>query len=459
MYQPGYGPLPLAEALDASRGVIDENAIRLMYDTTLTPFGDFPDFEDAVHAPFKPATHGQFRFTRLNIVDMFGQAVSAIYPARGVEPNLHPYISEFYECTPDPTSDPPVTRSVLTDDGQSAQLGPYMNQDSRLNVYYVKRDDGHKTWAPVSEYDNPIWGWLVVNCVDSGLQLLLPGGTFYREVRLGGPDGTSTTGTRDSLPFGAPTDESGIPPQLSTLLKMFHEKAGCLKEFFEVTTGALDHTMYTPTQYAGYFTAITGKPFALVSAGVSLELPQPPHVAAAEPGLAPYGFPPIKIDDKNRAFDGLLGCFKELAPTQFDLDNFYTYFPSRNGGNSLTVIIEPNNYPTLTLCYNAPGSGDANYIVKTPTQIITEANNQLTVLGMVVDPFTVTQIYTSFQRLPQWVLEQSFNEEHHGILPPGPDHCALRRPRLRSVTQASIRLEAGQYPRCPKALLSLRSRQ
>jgi hypothetical protein len=418
MYQPGYGPLPLAEAIDASRGVIDENAIRLMHDTTLTPFGDFPHFEDAAHSPFKPATHGQFRFTKLNIVDMFGQAVSAINPARGVPPNLHPYISEFYECTADTSSDPPVTRTVLADGGQLAQLGPYMNQDSRLNVSYVKWDDEHKTWAPVSEYDNPIWGWLVVNYVDNGLQVFLPDGTFYREIRLGGPSGTST-GIGEWLPFGAPADESGIPPQLSALLKMF-QQVGYLREFFDVMTGALDHTMYTPNQYAGYFAAITGKPFALVNAGVSLELSHPPHVnqstsvpsaAVAEPGLGSYGFP-IKFGDKDRTFDGLLGYFKELSPTQFDLDNFYTYFPGSTGGNSMTVLIEPDNYPTLTPYYNAPGSSDANYTVKTPMQILKESNNQLTVFGMLVDPFTVIHAYTSFQpvqvlRLPEWALEQS----------------------------------------------------
>jgi len=420
MYQPGYGPQPLVEAINATKGVIDENAIRLMLDTTTTPFGDFPDFGDATYSPFKPATHGQFRFTKLNIVDMFGQAVSAIDPARGVSPSLHPYISEFYECTGDTSLDHPVTRTVLDDGAQLAQLGPFMNQDSRLNASYVKWDDEHDAWVPVTEYDNPIWGWLVVNYVDNGLQVFLPDGTFYREIRLGGPDGTSE-GIRAWLPFTAPEDDHNVPAQLRALMQKLRQKE-YLQEFFDVMTGALDHTMYTPNQYAGYFAAITGKPFALVNTGLSLELSHAPHAnystnvsptAVPEPGLESYGFQ-VKFGDKDRTFDGLLGYFQESSssPMEFNLDNFYTYFPGTDTGDSMTVLIEPENYPALTPYYNKPGSGGADYVVKTPSQILMESNKRLTVFGMLVDPFTVVHAYTSFQpvhvlRLPQWALEQS----------------------------------------------------
>ncbi|RDB23649.1 hypothetical protein Hypma_009192 [Hypsizygus marmoreus] len=414
MYEPGYGPQPLVEAINASQGVIDENAIRLMFDTTMTPFGDFPDFEDATHSPFKPATHGQFRFTKLNIIDMFGQAVSAIDPSHGVLPNLLPYISKFYACQVDDSSDPPVPRTVrpggTTSDvgAQFAQMGPAINQDSRLNAHYVKWEGN--AWVPVTEYDNPIWGWLVVNYVDNGLQVFLPDGTFYREIRLGGPDGVSS-GIRAWLPFKAPGDDTNIPPQLRALMRKL-KNAHYLQEFFDVMAGALDDTMYTPNQYTGYLPAITGKPFALVNTGWSLELSHPPHInqstsvpssAAPEPSLESYGFQ-VKFGDPDRTFDGLLGYFREKSRMDFDLENFYTYFPGVDASESLTVLIEPDNYPALKPFYNSAGSsGLYDYNVKTPAQMLTEYNNRLEVFGMLVDPFTAIHGYTGIQL----ALEQS----------------------------------------------------
>ncbi|CAL1698581.1 unnamed protein product [Somion occarium] len=425
MYQPGYGPQPLVEAVSASRGVIDENAIRLMLDTTMTPFGDLPILGDANYSPFKPATHGQFRFTKLNIVDMFGQAISAIDPARGVHPDLRPYISEFYACQVDESSGSPLPRTVQPAGAgpevgaQFAQMGPAINQDCRLNSHYVKWDDEHNAWVPVTEYDNPIWGWLVVNYVDNGLQVFLPNGTFYREIRLGGPDGTSE-GIRAWLPFKAPDDDSNIPLQLRALVQKLKD-ANYLQEFFDVMTGALDDTMYAPNQYAGYLPAITGKPFALVNAGFSLELSHPPHVNQStnvpggvipEPDLESYGFQ-VKFGDPDRTFDGILGYFRNKSVMDFDLDNFYTYFPGSNGTESMTVLIEPDNYPVLRPFYNSAGSGGIHdYTVKTPTQMLTEYNDQLQVFGMLVDPFTQIHAYTGILpvqvlRLPEWALEQS----------------------------------------------------
>lgn len=423
MYQPGYGPLPIPEALDATARVIDENAIRLMLNTTQTPFGDFPDFGDTTHAPFKPSTHGQFRFTKLNIVDKFGQAISAIDPTRGTPPRLHPYISEFYGCPMDSSSGSGVPHTVIDDPAQCIQVGPYPNQDSRLNGHYVIWDESGQKWLPVTEYDNPIWGWLVVNYVDNGLQVFLPDGTFYREIRLGGPEGTSS-GIRAWLPFDPPPPggDDRVPPQLDALLlKLRDPDHDYLKEFFDVMTGALDASA-SSTQYAGYLPAITGKPFALVNTGWSLELSHPPHVnqstsvpdsAIPELGLDSYSFQ-VKFGDKDRTFDGLLGYFRETSGRGFDLDKFYTYF-GYDAEESMTTTIEPGNYPVLTPFYNPPGKFNRDeYIVKTPAQIHAEYDKQMTVFGMLIDPFTVIHAYTSCHpvqvlRLPQWALTQALN--------------------------------------------------
>lgn len=422
---PGYGSHPLQEAVDASRGAIDEDAIRLMYDTTMTPYGDSPNFQNKKYSPFKPVVHGQFRFTKLNVIDKFGQAVSALNPDRGSEPSLHPYVSEFYSCTKDSSSGSPVPRTVITDSAQCAQLEPRINQESRLNGHYVLWSDDDKCWRPVTEYENPVWGWLVVNYADNGLQVFLPDGSFYREIRLGGSSGTSDTAW---LPFKPPSgSDEVVPKQLRALVQKLRKRE-YLQEFFDVMVGALDATMFTPNQYAGYLPAITGKPFALVNSGWSLQLSHPPDVnhstsispsAISESSIYSYDFQ-IKFGDKDRTFDGLLGYFRENivepdredSPINFDLNNFYTYFPSIGNDDSMTIIIEEDNYPMFQAFYNDPLkviNGEVTF--KSPEEIDLDYNQGLTTFGMLVDPFTPIHAYAGFLpvttlHLPGWAIEQ-----------------------------------------------------
>ncbi|KAK2465641.1 hypothetical protein APHAL10511_002185 [Amanita phalloides] len=413
---PGYGPLLLPEAVNASLGVIDEPAIRLMHNTSMTPYADFPDFRDANHSPFKPTIHGQFRFTKLNVIDKFGQAISAVDPDQ--EPKLHPYISEFYSCTRDDPPGSPITRTVIPDAAQCVQLEPRLNQESRLNGHYVLWSDEGKCWRPATEYENPIWGWLVVNYVDNGLQVFLPDGTFYREIRMGGNDGTSV-GPDSWLPFEAPENsaaEAAVPKQLLALVRKLRY-GGYLHEFFDVMVEALDATMSTPNHYAGYLPAITGKPFALINSGWSLQLSHPPNVNQST-SVSPFSEPETPVDlynfqvkfgDKDRTFDGLLGYFKlREGSANFDLSNFFTYFPGPERDTSMTIVIEKNDYPTFQAFYDSPLKDDR---VKTPAEINLDYNQKLNVFGMLVDPFTPVHAYTGFSpvvtlHLPQWALEQ-----------------------------------------------------
>ena len=419
MNVPGYGPLPLHEAVIASEDVIDENTISLMHSTTMTPYGDFPNFQYAEYSPFKSVVHGQFTFTKLNVIDKFGQAVSAIDPNYGVKPSLYPYISEFYSCTIDKSSsETHVPRAVIPDGAQCVQLEPRINQESRLNGHYVLWNDNDKCWRPVTEYENPIWGWLVVNYDDNGLQIFLPDGTFYREIRFGGPDGTST-GISAWLPFEAPADDDVVPPQLGELVKRLRN-VGYLQEFFDIMVGALDATMFTPNQYAGYLPAIIGKPFALVNAGWSLQLSHPPDVnhSTSVPSSAPpeapidsYNFQ-IKLGDKDQTFDGLLGYFKANSPTNIDLDNFYTYYPRAGNAKSMTIIIEEKNYPIFRAFYNDPLKNiDGEVSLKSPEEIDLDYNQRLQTFAMLLDPFTLVHAYAGFLpvttlHLPEWALEQ-----------------------------------------------------
>ena len=58
---------------------LDIDALRKIgVETDLTPYGSLVRLSDLQHSAFKPVTHGQFRHTKLNIIDKFGQAVAAI---------------------------------------------------------------------------------------------------------------------------------------------------------------------------------------------------------------------------------------------------------------------------------------------------------------------------------------------------------------------------------------------
>lgn len=68
------------------------------------------------------------------------------------------------------------------------QLTPCINQDARLNISSVTRDSASSSFSPSpwrvinSDYEQPIWGWIVINYADSGLQFFLRDGTFYQHT-------------------------------------------------------------------------------------------------------------------------------------------------------------------------------------------------------------------------------------------------------------------------------------
>ncbi|KAF5671395.1 hypothetical protein FDENT_10934 [Fusarium denticulatum] len=63
-------------------------------------------------------------------------------------------------------------------------------------------------WRPSDEWDNSIWGLLLINYANQRIQLFLQNGTFYREVRLAGHDGTQSLPTL--LPFESPYEDPGL---------------------------------------------------------------------------------------------------------------------------------------------------------------------------------------------------------------------------------------------------------
>ncbi|KLU85795.1 hypothetical protein MAPG_04815 [Magnaporthiopsis poae ATCC 64411] len=435
---------------------------RIQSNSAVTPYAARTRFFDNGYSPFKPVTHGQFRFLKFNIIDKFGQALMAINqePKEGGPDPMYPCISDFYE--------PQV---IVSDDGKEhantvlmerpglcefMQLPPSVNQNARLNAMFVRRvrDDppelrvpldvpgGPSAWRPASEWENPIWGWVITNYADYGIQLFRTDGTFYREVRFGGPLGALAA--PKWIPF-APDPAAPADPntsQLDLLATRLTDRE-YLTGFWHMITTAQDALPPAPTAYAQFLNSIVGKPLALVNMGWSLELDGPPLEIQAT--NASVNKPermltaPPKPDDKSKFYsfqvrlgnresehDGLVGYFDTTAAPDkikdaFDMGYINTFFapdPRRNE-KPLSPLrrLNSDTYPTFTPYWQAPFPTappyDAASVVSAQTYD-DQRNRRMAVYGAIVDPFTPVHAYSSLLppqtlQLPGWTWQAALN--------------------------------------------------
>lgn len=183
-------PQPVTEAVDKGPNpMFPKDRISIMgLELDPTPYGAQIHVAAADSSPsaFKSVTHGQLRFTKLNVIDKFGQAIHALQPrtpaVTGPIDGVAPCVGEFYEVSSKTPSANPTDVGVSTtaapveahtagkDDvnglSEFVQLPPSMNQPARLNAHFVTREsttDPESGWRPTTEWEDPIWGWIVVN--------------------------------------------------------------------------------------------------------------------------------------------------------------------------------------------------------------------------------------------------------------------------------------------------------
>ncbi|KAE8381123.1 hypothetical protein BDV26DRAFT_289826 [Aspergillus bertholletiae] len=400
--------------------------------------------------PFKPVTHGQFRFSKLNIIDKFGQAINAIDARYGHEDDeaIYPYLSSYYE--PQLYQGKP---NLVRPNGEGheghvefAQIPPAINQPARLNTAFVVYDDrysgpdgDYSYWRPVTEWENPIWGWVVLNYVDNGIQIFLPDGTFYREVRLASPNAPPDASVSAKwLPFPPPKDMPKTR-QIDLLIEKLSQDRAYLHAFLAMVNDsqAQSSSSSTPSAYAGFLNSFVGRPLALLNAGWSLELsidekknqalsdsePQPVHLLPGQGRT--YDFP-IKLGDKDRASDGLVGYFHlhgtdNLKPgDELDLSSIYTYYTGEDKSGLLKDIsdVQANPPPKVTSFWLMPD----NYQAKSDAALIKNAglyarnwNRKLQVFGAIIDPFLPITTFSSILpmnnlQLPPWTWQQAMRK-------------------------------------------------
>jgi hypothetical protein len=427
-------------------------------ETDLVPYGTLVPYLDQNYCPFKPATHGQFRFTALNIIDKFGQAITAIDPTPVPDsqgpPALYPCISEYFAPeVVDEKAKIPVANTVVQDEDGACrymQLPPAINQPARLNVDfvdYLAADPVRGTaegWQVLTEWDDPIWGWVVPNYADSGIQLFLPDGTFFREIRVGGPSGAAESG--QWLPFDKPTGDVSTDPNALQLQRFADQLADAsyLQSFIAMINMSTGTAAPPPTAYSEFLAAIIGKPLALVKAGFSLELatdqlfntsqidpakppsqPPVPLLASSTTPTNHYSFQ-MQLGDASRVYDGLVAYFLPAQQPKvgdaLDLGTMYTHFKPNPGAGvpptpNLTKIAEPN-YQVISPFWVDPMAKDilaapspgALYASKRTAQL--QASGAI--VGALVDPFVPLHAYTGILPtaalgVPAWSWQQALS--------------------------------------------------
>jgi hypothetical protein len=442
-------PLDAAATADRTGAFSDKELSIMATETALTPYGTLVEKLHPTHCPFKPVTHGQFRFTALNVIDKFGQAVSAIDPrtTSGDPSPLYPCISEFYVPT-ESNKDPKVANTVIQDGPglcQYIQLTPAINQPARLNAVFVDYTDGQATdkatsqgWHPLSDANDPVWGWIVPNYADRGIQLFLPDGTFFREVRLGGPSGSDESSPW--APFAPPSsaDASQGNPKFQQLLRLAQKlsDSSYLRSFVAMLDTATSTSAPPPTAYAEFHSSLVGKPLALVNLGFSLELatdqyrntsslpgrvtePDLPLLLGPDGKGKQYKFQ-MQLGDASRAYDGLVGYFmpkgSPAVGDTLELDTIYTHFvPTETNGGIVTtslVNISSANFPELGAFWVNPM---ADEIALSSDPAMAYKNNwdgHLAAYGAIIDPFVATHAYTGILppaelRLPHWTWQKA----------------------------------------------------
>ena len=453
---------PLTAAANASQDIdIGMDQLTLIgAESALTPYGTLMQFATNQYPknPFKPVTHGQMLFTKLSIIDKFGQAVCVPTPKPRPRVQPTPPDGQIYPCLSDYLA-PDVINGRLNTvfPSQQAvtsgtwplceyiQLTPSINQDSRINGSFLTRNDDNSSWREASEYENCVWGWIIINYAEGGLQFFTPDGTFYAEVRKGGVNNTNTG------PKWLPFQPTGIAPgQLAGLLDLFSPTkdpdGSYLQAFFDLINGSIQNMPFPPSDYSAYANSIVGKPLALVNAGWSIEMAAPAIVPQNSLGnvtsdpqadLEAYQFA-LKIGDIERTYDGVVAYFEstnDANPSITAWDKLYTYFtksPHANIYDLSDPVTGPTLYPKINPYYLDPD---------TTSSMTTATALNYHVMNLLIDPYTPIHAYspilpTQSLTLPPWTVQLAM-QKMHAFFHLGPVLLTLDVPTTYTAAKSS----------------------
>lgn len=413
------GLMPKDPLASQDLGMDEQLIINVSETSQLAPYGRTHRLPAEYAAcPFKPVTHGQFRFTRLDIVDKFGQVVNAVEPADLSKPatTLYPCLSSKFFCDPVPQKEsfaeklPFPNTAVLPGDlrgvCQFFQMSPRINQPARLNSAFVVREDGKHRQA--SPWDNPIWGWILVNHADHSLQLFNAAGKFAQEIFIHPDEAKAQVTSRpQTSAWSPPGDRLGAFISLCT---DYYYALG----FYNMAARGLRASGSNPSERSDFLPAAFGDVLCLADFGVSIELSCPPYTnQSSKPAetaaavLTDYEFD-IAFGNASAGYDGTVGYY-DLS---VGIKDIYSSFGYPRDAASATIA---NRSPVLR---PVPLKLSPYFLPGDASEYGEAQNDKLTVFGGIMDPFRSIHIYTGDLfpmkelTLPKWALDQATKEMH-----------------------------------------------
>ncbi|HEX7733935.1 MAG TPA: hypothetical protein VF458_03705 [Ktedonobacteraceae bacterium] len=305
------------------------------------------------YSTFEGLRGGQFYFTRLTVIDHFGQTVEVVNDQN----------SAIF--APVPASDLVPDRPVLGQNpARFLQMSPRLLQPARLDFTLVSANDDSQTFEMAPRV-NPIGGFLLPNHLDAGLLVYDPAGTHLGELR----PGIDTDGQQKVIweAFGNRTfarleDLVLLYPHLGSFLSGL-QSAG--PHAFQNFLAAIDETLWT-VDPAGerldpYLPVLIGRPIALVRAQIQLSLEHNPlqdpawplTFAPQEPPFPGYAFS-VRLGNQHDRQDGLLGFFNTRDYSRFNTVHAPDSSSLLPDDSSYLHVIGPDNF--LDLHFNGPSA-------------------------------------------------------------------------------------------------------
>lgn len=411
-HQGGDNPVvvPEAKVVEDIIPLTDADFLIMDGSCTTTPYATLADMpsDTARISPFKPCTHGQFKFTKFNIMDRFGQVVDGIRTTidssgKKSQNPLFPCLGDSYSVQELQTQAGKANTVIQREDGLNSfvQLPPSINQHARINAHYVTVDTATKNWRRIQEWQNPVKGWLVVDYANTSIQIFSTDGTFVREYNVVG-------GNINTRPFSSDASASAkLDPLMNGLLSQFGNPAYLLRLFQNISQ-TIDATQASPSHYVESMVSILGKPLALVTCGYSMQVAQAPltnqygsvldYEKAPSASVTDYNFS-IKLGDKDNVFDGLFGLFGNRSGSTFDFTKFQCYHDPEQSKRPQLQTLKPF-YMDVT---------DASHTNPVEYDYMSYEDNKLNIFAALVDPFTPINIYSALLpvkqlSIPPWCL-------------------------------------------------------
>lgn len=383
---------------DLQGSLVPDNSEKLFQNETLaTLIGDqchsVPVPGRYKKIPFKPlppsnfqgVREGQFAFSRLVVIDRFGQAIEIVSSSN--HDSYRPIIAKGLK---------PKKTVLPVEPSRFIQMPPRLLQESRLNFDFVDSNDDNKI-IHLHDQMNPICGWILPNHLDQGLSVYDESGNCLGEICLVESD------VQEKIVHWQPVPESQYTTleslyskyeHLGKFLMSLQEKGS--QEYLNLLK-VIDESLWTINPLGNYddlnLSVLIGRPLAIVRAKIQFEL---------------FG-QPLSDPSWNKTFNPVRPDFLEnnfslrLGNVNLHQDGLIGYFLNNNYGQFYaTHSLVKKNVELLAESPYIQPVGDGNYIG------LTFEKESCAYVTMLVDPRGSVHAYSGILPMKSLIIPDEY---------------------------------------------------